>query len=940
IADGGQILLPYDPETGVETNPVTFSWDAVSGVTSYVLIRMDARDPRHGKACALPTSPTSFVTGSGCVASGGVDVSGKFGFDNNNQSKSGPFLVEGGQYYWEVIGLKTTTVSTIANKTSLDILKDISAISALQSFTIAGTYKEITVQVYSGASATGTPVTYSVNYWGYDVGAADQATIKVTTANTAATTGELHVYGNFSKNYPLTFTRGVATVTIDLSKGWNWIDVSDTIDWSGLNKNFNINTTGGLDPVVDITSITDDKGNTLILDEWGYAKARTGAMEVTISGTVSNANITSVEVNLWNDASSAYSYTQATVSGGIFTATLDIYKGDNWISAGAGLQDTSGWVWYSDHAGVYTDTGAVWVPNISITSVTTAISTGDYGNSSDWDASTDPDGVVTIKGKFKNIADGTYNINSDGGWSTGTLKVLSDGSFSLDVTLYNGWNDVSINDANWNWYGVNIYTTTGKTVVKPTITAVNGTAPTVPQYGGAGTVSTTDCTATVTGTAKAGDLNVYWNGYDGTSYYWESQTIVLSGTADTAVNFSFNVPLVGGTGSYNNIDVYDLNWMWTGVQVTTSGTCQYANPVMSVTSVKDSAGATITLDTYGSYNTGSSATITVSGTSNRAGRTVTANSWACGTQLTYSATASNSANTSGTYDWSISGIKVYDGYSYVDLSDGYNWSNISVNSTNGAQAAPALTVSVSPGMLTSPGSCGYNEWDAGTATTVTISGTTTAPDGQGNYTDPTGANKTFTMTNGAFTITGVPVYDGWNYISLYDTAWNYQNVGIYTTNGLAKPQFVSITAPSNASAVTDTQPVTGTITTTTEYSPKVVRATVSTYDSSTAINTYTQYSSDTYDQTNNGYSAMTYDGTANFSINSVDFGTGSTEVYVKVWAVDDVTWVSHGVAMDYNTGTARSYYYKPGSKANATPKNPAVTSEMMKRRLMSTNRNR
>ena len=91
-------------------------------------------------------------------------------------------------------------------------------------------------------------------------------------------------------------------------------------------------------------------------------------------GLVSNPSITAVEVNVWNDAASAYSYVSVPVTAGTFTATLDIYKGDNWINAGAEFNDpvTGYRNWFGDHAGVYTDTGTVWVPNISITGVTTA----------------------------------------------------------------------------------------------------------------------------------------------------------------------------------------------------------------------------------------------------------------------------------------------------------------------------------------------------------------------------------------------------------------------------------------------------------------------------------------------------------------------------------------------------------------------------------------
>lgn len=967
IADGGQIQLNYDPLTQTEVKPLTYSWGAATGVSSYVLIRMDARDPENGRACALPTSKLVFTTvaSGGCVTNGGVNVDGKFGF---NTDPNRPVLhVDGGQYYWEVIGLATTTVSTIANKTPLDILKDISAVSALHSYTIAGVYKEITVQVYGGATATGTPATYSVNYDGYDVGTASQATITVTTANTLATNGDLHVDGNFSKNYPLTFVSGVATVTVDLSKGQNWIWVNDCVGVScgtglGLNKGFSISTTGGIAPVVDIATVTDDKGNLLAPDQWGYVKATTGATKVTITGTVATTSgITAVDVNVWNDAFSAYNYVSAPVTAGTFSATLDIYKGDNWINAGSGTPDptvTGSWIWYGDHVGVYTDTGTVWVPNISVTSVTTATSTGNFGSSSDWDASLDLDGVVTIVGKLKNPLGGTYNISSDGGWSNGTLIALADGSFTLDVTLYKGWNYVSLSDSNYNWYGVNIYTTGGKTVVKPTITLVNGTAPVVTVAGGA-SVATTGCTATVTGTAKAGNLNVNWNGFDGLNYNYESQTLVLTGAADTPIAFSFNVPLVGGAGSYNNIDVYDLNWIWTGVKVTTSGTCSYVAPTMTVASVLNSAGAAITYDTVSmSYPAGASQTVTVSGTSSRAGRAITASSWACSSQ-NYSATAVSVADGTDpvtgtpTYSWSIPGIKVYDGWNSVGISDGPNWSNVSVSTTNLTFAQPALTATVVGLTATYTGTCGYNQWDAGALTAVDITGTTTAPDGTGTYTDATGSNLSFTIAGGNYSILNVALYDGYNSIYINDTAWNSQSVNINTTNGNPKPKFVAITAPANmvagvAVAVTGAQTVTGTVTDNllapTGYKPKIVQASVGVYDSATFMWTYTYYSSDANQQAMYGNSPITYNATAGTFSFSVDFGAAPNgkNTYVDVYAYDDVIYKSHGMTMYYNDpyGYNSTYYYKPGAKAKAASGNQAVTSELMKQRLKSINKNR
>ncbi|MCR4303254.1 MAG: Ig-like domain-containing protein [Gallionella sp.] len=942
IADGGTIALPT-------TYPVIHSWDAATGVSSYVLIRMDARNPENGRACALPNTVTSFspATTTSCVDAGGTGVAGKFDFDTSAMN----FLVDGGQYYWEVIGLKSITVSTILSKTPKEILNDISAISTLNSFSVAGVYKEITAQVYVGAAATGTPLTYSVNYDGYDAGSASQATITVTTANAGATSGYMYVSGNYYASYPLAFTGGAATVTIELSKGWNWISVEDGV---GLWKGFSISTTGGLLPAVDITLVKDDTAGapTLTGDAWNYYTATTGATKVTISGTVDLTklpSVSSVYVNVSGNTSGAYSYTTVPVTPfatyATFSVTVDIYQGDNWISVGA--NDTSGMVWYNDNIGVYTDTGTVWVPNISITGVTTATSTGSYGSSADYDASTDGDNVVTITGTFKNPVNGNYNISSDGGWSNGTLIVLADGTFSLDVTLYNGWNYVSLSDSNYNWYGVNIYTTAGKTAVKPTILAVDGVAPTV-NLGGA-SAAVTGCTATVTGTAKPGNLYVYWNGFDGVNYNYEYQNLVLTGTPDTAISFSFSVPLVSGSGSYNNIDVYDLNWMWTGVKVTTSGACIYNPPVMTLSSVKNSGGVTIGYDAgLGYYPAGASQTIMVSGTSDRPGRTITLSSYAC-TSQSYTTTADTSGN------WSFTGIPVYDGYNYPSISDGYTSQSLTVYAANAQFAVPTLTASVTGGTLTYTGSCGYKQWDAGTATSVTITGTTTAPDGTGYYTDATGGNHPFTISGGSYTISGVTVYGGgglgeWNYIYLNDTAWNYQSVSIYSTNTSAKPKFVNIATPVNtntASFVAGLQGVTGTITdpVASGYAPSVVRAQMGVWNNTTYSYTYTYYSSDVNDQNMYGDSAITYNATTGSYSFQADFGTVGSYTYIHVYAYDDVTYASHGMQMYYNDGTAGSTgysnYYKPGAKAGgAAPRNPAVASEIMKQQLKSINRNR
>jgi hypothetical protein len=351
----------------------------------------------------------------------------------------------------------------------------------------------------------------------------------------------------------------------------------------------------------------------------------------------------------------------------------------------------------------------------------------------------------------------------------------------------------------------------------------------------------------------------------------------------------------------------------------------------------------VTFDSMsGSYPVGASPSVTVSGTSNKAGRTISADIYACSSK-SYTTVASSTPNVAGTYDWSLVGIPVYDGWNSVSLSDGFNWQYIDVSTTNGSQDVSALTASVSGLTPTYQGTCGYQEYDAGAATTVTITGTTTAPDGTGNYTDPAGGSHSFQITNGTFTITGIQVFNGWNYISFYDTAWNYQYVYISTTNGVAKPQYLAITSPVQPYdgmgamvMITGMNTVSGTITAgTTGFAPSVVRASVYNW----ATGNYTYYSSDSYEQYMYGDLPITY--TANTFSLDVDFGITGDDIEVDVYAYDDATYANHGVTQEFNYPWGNySNYYKPGAKATGATKNQAVNSEMMKQRLKATNRNR
>lgn len=910
------------------TSPVTLAWTGVSNVTSYVVVLFDSRDPEAGFAVMVPSSTTSIdvpvpldANGMADWPTGYADASDDFGFE-----RPPLFNMAGAEFNWEVIGFGTTTVSDYENDRIGNIFTDISAISSLWRFKNPGTFQELGVTVQDD---TGAEVTFNEMHWGYDVGSSNTATLIINTPNadTDTTNARLWVSGHSWKEYPIPFSSGQATVQIDLFEGWNWIGMEDG---AGLWKDFSIQTTGGIAPVFDITSVVDDTSTALCGDGWGYYDStedyggdctstpttKTGATSVTISGTLTDTSITGLDVNVWNESgANSYRWFDISSTPGSFTVTVDVYLGDNWISIG-GINSSN--EWYGTHLGIYTDTGSVYTPPVTITAVLDATKTDDYGNSSNWDASLDADNIITIEGILSNMKNGSFNAGSEGGWEEGTIYVNStDGSFSFPITVYNGWNYVNLHDSFGNWYGLNIYTSAGEVVIRPEILTINSET-----YDGSGTHTTDLCYATIIGNALPGKIEAGWDGYDGTSWYWEWQPT----ETDSAGSFTVTLPLVSGTDSYNYINIYDENWNWTGVDVTTTDTsCTYTEPVLTTDTVEDAAGTGLTPDSWGIYNAGSSLTVTVSGTSSHPGRTIAAMMWTCGGEERYTSTSSLTANTSGTYDWSISDINVYGEESgmenWINISDGFNWDSISVYSTNGVmQPESPLEVSVS-GLTATYEGCGYSSWDAGTALTATITGITNAPDGEGWYWANM-SSGTFTITSGSFSF-DVTLYDGYNWISVNDTDWNYHGLDIYTTNGVIPPKIVEVTSPAHNDTVSGTVTVTA-ATDTTALSP--VRA--HGYVSDDVTMTYTEFSSDKWEQENWGAEPLTLnaDGTFSFTIDV----TSGNQTRISVDACNE-DWECHGNEIVVNnTSDSGEMIWKPGSSGKGNAETRAHKTRILK----------
>lgn len=938
VDDGGIIGKVPSTFLGAQTNvAANYTWDAVQGVSSYVLVIIDGRNPENVQATAFPTTITDVTTGVNWTdpSIGGVDVSSKFRNSGGGVAGGGALnYVEGGRYFWEVIGLATLLPGDIGSKTMDVILKDISAMSSMKSFTVAGVFKELHIKVWPGTSTVSSPLTYSENISGYDVGSAYRATLEILTPSADGVnpiSGTLTINGSSTKTYNFTFNPATGAaidpttfqpnLTIVLYKGFNSIEVCDSGNpmvsppISPMCKKFGIMTKGGIPPVIGVWDVTDDLGNTLMGDAYNYFTATSGATKVTIGGGVSDTMIMSLSVSVFNESGANYSATAPITMDGagnrVYTATVDIYKGNNWIKIEAPSAPSMPPA-HVTQLGVYTDTGAVWVPPIAVTSISEAVNTAVYPNSSDWTATMASGYAVTISGKFKKAVNGWYNLWSEGSYQSGTIYVQPDGSFTFTVTLYtadilNGsWNQIglSYNDPatmEYRWYGLNILTKTGKPVILPKITEVNNQPYNPATTGGTAAVNT--CMAKIKGTAEKGNIQVYWNGYNGLSWYSESLPIVSDGINP----FTVTMPVVSGPGSYNYIDIYDWNWRRVSVNVLTSASCPFTPPVTAVTRINATPASP---DVNGNYlfNAAGDTSVTLSGTTSLPGATIAAYLYACSVEERYVATA----DASGT--WTIPGVKVYGvlnaGSNYVYVSDGYMSRSVNVTTTN-TQALPSqpLDVSLVSSSTKTATGCGFSEWNAGASTSVTITGQSTGGDGTGIYYDPINGMHSFPISGGSFSFS-VPVYDGMNYIRIYDTKWYYYEVRVSTTTtGNPRPNFVKIGSPSHNGTASGPTAISGTVRdpTATGYSPSKVRATI--YNSN--IGTYKYFSSDPADQAKGDQPMLYSAGTFSFNY---DFGAGTGYSYIRVEAQDLVSNPSiyHGHEIYVNNIYNYSeYYFKP-----------------------------
>ncbi len=914
-----------------------FSWEATQGVTTYIFVLSNERNPYNGFAIAFPSTVSAVSSDKDPISDlKGVDVSGKMGFDGYSEFT----FQEGGKYYWEVIGLGTATAvpdpanpnnpNFVGNKSAKDVIRDISAVSKVRRFGIDGLFSELIVEVRAGSTGTNAPSPYNPAIFGYDVGSAFQATITIYTPNSDAGMDVRIIQS--AAGYKIVyapFVNRVATVTIPLYKGVNTFSIRENNVAPGrnpLSRSFWIITKGGKPAPISVWEVTDDLGNTLSGDEWSYYRAP-GASKISIYGSVSDMAVDWIDVMVSNEFGPFTRTTVTTSQSGdntfdtaaLVPPDIEIYNGNNYLTLYRYISGSTP-SRYRTRLNVWTDAGSVWVPPIKINSVTatgsTITKTADFSTSSDWNATLGPAAnyTVTVSGTFKTVANGRYYVSSEGGYESATIAPDGAGNFSFPALLYNGWNYISINDVSSNWYGVNIYTTTGKPVIKPEIKFIDSNPYNATTSGGK--YADTNCSATIEGTSEPGSMWVNWTGTIGTSSYYESQNI-----SNTAGTFRFSVPLVGPGGS-NIVDINDFKGRWTSVNITTTGSCPYSAPTFNIVTMTTSTGAVVA-PSGGSYYSGTTSTVNVTGTSNRLGAQMRVRNWMCGQEETF--TAFTSA-TDGS--WTVPNIKVYGqaGGGYwnslnFEMSNQYQYKDVYSQNT----LSPTLRMGItsvtgnSGGVTLTTPYCGYGYWDAGASNTlITTTGTSSVQNGTMTFRDTLNRTGTVPIVNGAFTIRDIPVYQGSdNYVSIYnfDDPAGYSSYSLYITsgNGIPKPRFVQITSPGHgATGIYGSTVVSGTISDPigSGYSGSNGQIYAQVHD----CGAWKYYTNDTWMQTNYGYGAATMSANA-FSFTHNFCGTPAApepaSIYVDIYDYNSSSSHYHQVYYNYGTPPGEQWS-KPG----------------------------
>lgn len=1042
--------------------PLTFKFDHVTGVESYVFLLANERDPsKLGFAFTVSADRLACGDEQDCSAQDGdeleISVPDPFG-DNGMPNGAYPVLdlfgfdderdwgIEnpGEIFLWEIIGLGTLTSQELAGQnppTVVELVRDIEAVSAVKRFQNPGDFVDLGIEVEAidlglddslgGGDDVLTALEYNIYNGGFDAGSADYIHVSVVSPDPNGDILALQS-GNepfFYAHSPIGYMDAVTTITNNgdgtvtleadmmLFNGWTYIEVNNGINrW----ESFQVVTTGGRLPDVAVTSNqitgTGDTAGTpvdylLNLDQWNFVDGSSDSGEdasanplsfgvdtVDVSWTVvsgdgigigafdiddvmdmltdfgnAGANAcdpgaraisgwANMEINVWNDegayANVRYCDEQSNTPTGsigfdgtnITIADLEVFNGDNWISLNIWGDDGSN-DWYDTHSsfGIYTDAGSVFVPPIALDTIVTSEGPldeiGNWGQGSDWDATdvTAATSDVDIQITFA-VAQTSpmVDVGADGiCCNNPTLNTSDNTTYTFTVTLYNGYNWINIQDDDGNWYSLNIFTENGQELPKPKFLTANGVAIPEPADPYAQLQVTVDqCNVTVTGTAPDNTTSLYvnWDGGNLSDNFWEGQEIVLPGDTGFEQDWSATFQLVGGSGSYNNINLWDQTnntGAWMSVFTTASG-CTYSEPLLNVTGVRLSNSTDLyTEDSYeytlnANFDPVTDTSVFVYGTTNIPGRFIGINSYLCGSELKVGAQAQSTETSagSGLYAWQVEvplfdndavqgnvdmssvypfnqNIGVHDGWSYTDL--------LVVSDSGELPPAPAMSLTTPGGVVETSSGCANASWDGTAQTTsltdLTISGNTTnVADSYGQVYLQDGWIDFYIDGNGDFTV-NIPLYDGFNYINFDDMHGGFFSVDIQTANGVFPPQYVFITSH----ATTD-EGITGATTISGDYgssgfSPDWMYGYVQICDNS-FVCTYTNYDSELTVANEYGDLPMFMDGSG-FSLD-IDIPNASYSVYVDVYGcgMDGC----HGHSFTFNDGGAdEDHYYKPSS---------------------------
>ena len=1005
--------------------PLTFKFEHVTGVKSYVFLLANERDPaRLGFSFVVSADRLACGDDSECSASEGdaleISVPDPFGDDGMptgaypvlkffgfDDDKDWGIENPGEVFMWEVIGLKSITSQKLAGDSPpsvVEMVRDITAVSAVKRFQNPGEYVELGIDV----SANSTPLEYNIYDGGYDAGSANQVDVTVSTPGDAsADSGYLYVNSNIGHgDYPLTFVYDVnsdtssATATVDLFQGWSWLEANNG---ASLYKGFQVLTTGGKSPDVTILDIVGFDSTPVSLgmltpDTWKFVDASSTALAasegaVTIDvewsmadgltagdGLGNNFDLADVvdklttescspasgwanlEINVWND-SGAYSRVEycnnGSVSGDInisgadisLASNLEVFQGDNWISLNFHGDDGNGSFYQTQSSfGLYTDAGSTFVAPMTLVSVTTSEGTpsenGNWGQGSDWDATavTVATDQVTIVLDMPFAGTPMYHAGSDGLCCTNGNMVLDSGTqYSITLTLYQGYNWISIEDGNGNWYNVNLFTENGAEVPRPKFLLANGNA--IPEPTDAFSpqkVTVAQCLVTLDGSVPDNTerLHINWNGGNQKQGYWEGQEVVLP--ADTGVDQSWSATfqLVGGVGSFNRVEVFDeTNQGWAQLDVFTSASgCTYTEPLLTVdgarigsasgTELLDDGGMTFGVNVQGLAEPVTDSAVWVYGTSSIPGRAIKLDAHLCGTQVKFGANASTTANVGGTYNWVVQ-IELFDDspatvdfssvYPFIqsmNVSDGFNGNSIQIYSDSNNTVTPAIVLNVPGGFSDiSQGGCSGAQWNGGAATSVTITGNSATPaaaNGYGQANFKSGFVDFEIDQVGDFSF-DVALFDGGNFIGVNDGVGGFYDLNIMTTNGVFPPQYVFITSHNTSDeGVVGATTISGDFDDgdagTTDFAPDWVNASVNICD----MNGCMGQNYDSSLQVANEYAIpMVYDpmnAAAGFSLD-VNI-PASASVFVDVWGCGQNG--CHGHSFEFNdSANGDNHFYKP-----------------------------